>query len=46
MAGFDKHVRILEQLAIYPLLVKKPQNKINGFSHICSSNIPASPYLA
>jgi predicted nucleic acid-binding protein len=25
--GFNKHVRILEQLAIYPLLVKKLQKK-------------------
>jgi transcriptional regulator with XRE-family HTH domain len=24
---------------------KKSQKKINGFSHICSSNIPTSPYL-
>ena len=29
MAGFNKYVRILEQLAIYPLLVKKLQKKIN-----------------
>jgi hypothetical protein len=46
MAGFNKHVRILEQLAIYPLLVKKSQKKINGFFHIYKSNISASPYLA
>jgi hypothetical protein len=25
MAGFDKHVSILKQLIIYPLLVKKSQ---------------------
>jgi len=46
MAGFNIDVSMFEQFAIYPLLVKKSQKKINGFSHICSSNIPASPYLA
>ena len=31
MADFNKHVGILAQLAIYPLLVKKSQKKINSY---------------
>jgi len=37
MAGFNKYVRILEQLAIYPLLVKKSQKKLNFKNLKCFS---------